>query len=188
MRSVSEVITDIRSALDAQTNERALLELIDNGLCELRSGYRQSRSEFSEEAILFLKSLSAIQDALREFIEAIEEKNWVHTRDDAHEMATRFHEFNVRLSPHIVSKRAEKEMRELVAKSMMLPFAAIIEGNSDFSRRKNALEKIAKPCRKCGSRMVLRESQYGLFWGCSTFPKCFSRRWLSAEDTEHLFP
>lgn len=27
-------------------------------------------------------------------------------------------------------------------------------------------------CPECGARMVLRDSRYGKFYGCSTFPKC----------------
>jgi len=29
-------------------------------------------------------------------------------------------------------------------------------------------------CPDCGARMVLRDSKYGKFYGCSTFPKCRS--------------
>jgi len=28
------------------------------------------------------------------------------------------------------------------------------------------------PCPECGSTMVLRKSKYGVFYGCSEFPKC----------------
>ncbi len=28
------------------------------------------------------------------------------------------------------------------------------------------------PCPECGSAMVLRNSKYGLFYGCSTYPNC----------------
>ena len=28
------------------------------------------------------------------------------------------------------------------------------------------------PCPECGEPMVLRDSKYGLFYGCSGFPKC----------------
>ena len=28
------------------------------------------------------------------------------------------------------------------------------------------------PCPECGELMVLRNSKFGLFYGCSTFPKC----------------
>ncbi len=41
------------------------------------------------------------------------------------------------------------------------------------------IEKVVKPkeyakfaCKKCGSKMVKRTSQYGVFFGCSQFPSC----------------
>ena len=30
-------------------------------------------------------------------------------------------------------------------------------------------------CPKCGAALVLRESQYGKFWGCSHFPDCYGK-------------
>jgi len=32
--------------------------------------------------------------------------------------------------------------------------------------------KLDHPCPECGETMVLRESKFGLFYGCSAFPKC----------------
>ena len=32
--------------------------------------------------------------------------------------------------------------------------------------------KLEHPCPECGEAMVLRNSKFGLFYGCSTFPKC----------------
>lgn len=31
-------------------------------------------------------------------------------------------------------------------------------------------------CSKCGNDMLLKEGKYGLFWGCSKFPKCNSTK------------
>lgn len=28
------------------------------------------------------------------------------------------------------------------------------------------------PCPECGSRMVLRDSRFGLFYGCTSYPDC----------------
>lgn len=186
MGSTSETIEELRNALATCADERKLLELVDDSLSLLRARYRQFRSEFSEESIQFLKALSLVQDALREFADAIEDKNWVHSRDDAQELACRFGELGERLSPHLVAKRAAKETRELLSKAQSLPFSAVCAGESDFHRRISQLEAAGKKCRKCGSKMVLRESQYGYFWGCSTFPQCFSRQWLSGEESKLL--
>jgi hypothetical protein len=188
MPSASELLADLRRALETNANERQLLEFIGECLSTLRGMYREQRSEFSDEVVVFLKSLTSVQDSLREFVEAVEEKAWVRTHDDAQELAARFGELKERLSPHFVAKRAEKEFREVVAKAQSLPFAAVVAGEADLRHRRVKLESAVQPCQKCGTKMVLRESQHGYFWGCSTFPKCFGRRWLSDEESKCLFP
>lgn len=32
--------------------------------------------------------------------------------------------------------------------------------------------KLDHPCPECGAKMVLRNSKFGLFYGCTSFPKC----------------
>jgi len=187
MPSVSDLLADLHRALETSANERQLLVFISECLSSLRALYREHRAEFSDEAVVFLKSLVSVQDSLREFIEAVEEKDWVRTRDDTQELAARFGELKERLSPHFVAKRAEKEFREVVEKGQSLPFAAVVAGEAQVRQQCSQLESTVQPCQKCGSKMVLRESQHGYFWGCSTFPKCFSRRWLSAEESKCLF-
>lgn len=188
MPSASDLLADLHRALETNANERQLLEFIGECLSSLRAMYRNSRADFTHEAVAFLKSLTSVQGSLREFAEAIEEKDWVRTRDDAQELAARFGELSERLSPHFVAKRAEKEFREVVAKAQSLPFAAVVAGEANFRHLCFQLENAVQPCQKCGRKMVLRESHHGYFWGCSTFPKCFSRRWLSAEESKCLFP
>jgi len=188
MSSVAEVIADLRVALDSNPNERQLLYFIDQHLLSLRARYREHRNEFTDEIIQFLKSLTPVQAALLQLIEAIEDEEWVRTRDDAEELAARFNELREQLSTHLVAKRADKEIREMIAKAQSLPFAAIVAGEADFQRRTARLQSGVQPCQKCGSKMVLRESQHGYFWGCSTFPTCFGKRWLTTEESESLYP
>lgn len=188
MPSASDLLADLHRSLETNANERQLLEFIGECLSSLRAMYRNSRAGFTDEVVAFLKSLTSVQDCLREFVEAMEEKDWVRTRDDAQEIAARFGELAERLSPHLVAKRAEKEFREVAARAQALPFAAVVAGEAEFRHQCSQLERAVQPCQKCGSKMVLRESQHGYFWGCSTFPKCFSRRWLSVEESKCLFP
>lgn len=188
MPSASDLLAEIHRSLETNANERQLLEFIGERLSSLRAMYRNSRDEFTDEVVAFLKSLASVQDCLREFVEAMEDKDWVRTRDDAHEIAARFGELAERLNPHLVAKKAEKEFREVVARAQSLPFAAVVAGEAEFRHQCSQLERATQPCQKCGSKMVLRESQHGYFWGCSTFPKCFSRRWLSAEESRCLLP
>jgi hypothetical protein len=188
MPSVSDLLADLHRTLETNANERQILEFIGDCLSSLRTMYQNDRAEFTDEVVVFLKSLTLVQDSLREFVEALEEKEWIRTRDDAQELAARLGEFKERLSPHFVAKRAEKELREIVAKAQSLPFAAVVASDANLRHRCLQLEAAVQPCQKCGNKMVLRESQHGYFWGCSTFPKCFSRRWLSAKESKCLFP
>lgn len=43
-------------------------------------------------------------------------------------------------------------------------------------------------CSMCGSRMILRPSARGEFWGCTAFPRCKGRRSLEEEDYESQDP
>lgn len=178
-----KAIEELHTALTNNANEHQLLDLIDRNLNSLKSKYRRHANEME-----FLKLLSPLQEALREFIDAVEDKGSIRTREDAQDLASRFAELRDKLSPHLVSKRADKEMREVIAKSKTLPFGAVVAGDVEFQKRRIRLESAAKPCQKCGAKMVLRESQYGYFWGCGDFPTCFASRWLSPEDSESLFP
>lgn len=188
MPSISEAICELHAALDSNTNENQLVELIEQRLSFLRASYREHWEEFKDEDIQFLKSLVPLQEALREFIEAIEDKRKIRTREDARELADCFSEIRERLNPHLVVKRVDKEIREVIAGMQSLPFTAVVTGDAALLRRVGQLQSNAQPCHKCGSKMVLREGPSGYFWGCGSFPRCFSRRGLSTEDSKFLYP
>ena len=42
------------------------------------------------------------------------------------------------------------------------------------------------PCPECGEPMVLRDSRYGLFYGCTTYPKCKSTHGAHKKTGEPL--
>ena len=184
--SVDQSVSELKSALEKTFDEDALLEFVGKKLASLREIYRSQKDQFTPDAIDFLKKVARIEKALHEFIEALAEKSWIRTRDDAHELATRFQEVSERLAPHVVAQRAAKEVREMVERSKSLPAAAVVEKDADYLRRIVRVEAQSRVCRKCGSKMVLRGSQYGLFWGCSTFPTCFGRTWLTKEESARL--
>lgn len=186
MRSVLEDVSELRATLGASADEHELLGMIKQKLRDLRAAYRNQKEDFSAEVVAFLKDVAALEGVLREFIDALDDMAWVRTRDDAQELATRFQELSERLRPHLVTKRAEKEVRELVERSKSLPFAAVAEADADYRRRLARLEQHAPVCHRCKNKMVLRESQHGLFWGCSSFPQCFARSWLTKAENAVL--
>lgn len=186
MTSVTQIAADLQAILASCPNEHEVLQALEEKLQNLRGLYRSHRSEFTAEIIGFLKALAPVEQALREFIDGLQDKGWVHTRDDAEDLASRFHDVADRLSNHFVRKRVEKEIRELVEKAKSLPLASAVEADAERRRRVARLEEEAPNCRRCNCKMVLRESQHGYFWGCSTFPECFAKRWLSKKEAALL--
>lgn len=64
MMSISETIEALRVALGTYTDELKLLALISEQLPLLRLSYRKARSEFTNESIQFLKSLTVVEGTL----------------------------------------------------------------------------------------------------------------------------
>lgn len=186
MTSVTEITAALQTILASSPNEHDVLQALEKKLQLLRGLYRAHRSEFTAEIIGFLKGLAPVEQALREFIDGLQDKEWVRTRDDAEDLASRFHDIADSLGNHFVRKRVEKEIRELVEKAKSLPLVSAIEADAEQRQRIARLEEKAPNCQKCNCKMVLRESQHGYFWGCSTFPKCFGKRWLSKNEAALL--
>jgi len=49
-------------------------------------------------------------------------------------------------------------------------------------RKKKKDTEVKNPCSLCGAELVLRESKYGKFYGCSTFPKCKGKKNYEEKD------
>ncbi|OGU24617.1 MAG: hypothetical protein A2580_13420 [Hydrogenophilales bacterium RIFOXYD1_FULL_62_11] len=64
MMSISEAIEALRVALGTYTDELKLLALISEQLPLLQLSYRKARSEFTNESIQFLKSLTVVEGTL----------------------------------------------------------------------------------------------------------------------------
>ncbi|MEZ9631042.1 HRDC domain-containing protein [Vibrio breoganii] len=68
-----------------------------------------------------------------------------------------------------------REARELMVSSLSV-------GEEHEQLRVKRIERQALECKKCGSKMTLRDSKVGYFWGCSSFPKCYSKGPLTKEQ------
>lgn len=69
--------------------------------------------------------------------------------------------------------------RVLTAEQMRTAYHLLLSSRSDISTKKH-VQNIKKQqrnlkrgiCPRCGGTLVLRNGQYGEFWGCSNYPKC----------------
>lgn len=76
-------------------------------------------------------------------------------------------------------KLAKESNVRLIARdeliSMLIRLNNISEKPNPVDIKANIEVKDKKFCSECGSEMVLRNSKYGVFYGCSNFPKCANR-------------
>ncbi len=182
MSGVNEVVAELRALLKSCPKEQELLESIEDALQRLRAVYRCRKDDFTPEVLTFLKGMSPVADALREFVDVLQGMEDVRTCDDAEELAAQLHQVAEQLGDYTVRKRVEKEIRELVEQAKVLPSAETVRSDAELRRKILLLERQAQPCRRCNSSMVLRESQHGYFWGCAQFPQCFGKRWFTKEE------
>ncbi len=186
MATVAEQVLALQRTLSTVARERDLLAAVDQSLLALRHAYARNRAEFSAETVSFLVTVRTLHDTLPQFIDALEEKECIATREDAEDLMVRLDELGADLRPFRVAMRVDKEVRELAAAARNLPPAAAVAATSDQRERVLFLEREAPPCSRCGAPRVIRGRPSGRFWGCSTFPGCWSRRWLSKAENELL--
>jgi hypothetical protein len=123
-----------------------------------------------------------LADAIHEFKDAQEDARDVRTRDEAAEVLARFDALRERLWTPFLVQRLQKEIREVVEKAASLPDSDSLRHNAKRKRLLFELESHAPKCYRCNGRMVIRETRASTFWGCSDFPKCFARQWLTKQQ------
>jgi len=52
-------------------------------------------------------------------------------------------------------------------------------------RARDFVAEKAPQCELCGCQMLLRNSTYGDFWGCSAFPRCKGKRSITAVEVDY---
>ncbi len=186
MSAIEKTIGELKSSLSTSFDENFLAETLAAALEELRQLWRENKGAFSVGDVTVLSGLREICNALQDFQEIREEVRYVRSRDDAQAILSQLVLIRDVVSDFPVSKRVEKEMREVSEQFGNLPFEADVKAIAEQNARWLKLGNDAKPCAKCGAKMVVREGPNGLFLGCSTFPACFSKRALSAEQRNFL--
>ncbi len=182
MAVVDHTIAQLRLALDTIADENLIQDQILSALQNLRNEYRRVPTSFSSETIRNLKRLSSLADAIHEFKDVLEDARDVRTRDEAVEVLVRFDALREKLWTPLLAQRLHKETRELVGKSESLPSSSALRRNAERKRLVFELESQAPICYRCSGRMVIRETRASIFWGCSDFPKCFARQWLTKQQ------
>ena len=182
---VRQAIDDLRSSLEYITAEDELLGIIVDRLTALRQSYPSDRSLFTPSDIELLKSLGAISDHLRAFIELREELVSVNSLKEYEEIVSRLGRAKGALACFPVARRIAQEIRGL---NERLP-AIRLQDEAQRQFRLNArILDLEQNSPRCPRRhpMVIREGTRGHFWGCSRYPFCSATAQLTLEENHLL--
>lgn len=183
---VQELIEELRASLSRMTAEDELAGVINAGLANLRESFRADRSQFTPEDIAFLKSLGAVSEQLRAFVDVREELEVdIGSVEEYEELLRRLRALKDGLAGFAVARRVGVTMRELLARlPSVLERDASRQEFRQFRAQFRVLDSRKGMARRCpsGHSMVLREGSDGLFWGCSRWPECEATAPLSLDE------
>lgn len=177
--NIKEAIQNLNDIVHKEINEKILTSKGEELIGSLRECWKIQRDNFSEGDIQLLKKISYQLEALQDFIEILEDFPYLTTKDDVDETIGSLYSVVEKVDDLAVNARIQKEIRELIERKSSLPSKIEREGDKNLSDAINRLDSNAPICKKCGSSMVIREGNGAYFWGCSMFPKCWGKQWLS---------
>ncbi len=183
---VKEKVAELRNLLANEVNENRLYKIGSDLLNELRQAWPNQKADFKQADINWLKEARDKLYVVRSFIDLQSDFDYITTSDDANDTINELVVLAEQLEGLKVAKRIEKEVREIHEKLKQLPSASDRKLSSELNQAIATLNSQAPSCRKCGSKMVIREGHGEYFWGCPRFPECWGKRWLSKQEIERL--
>lgn len=183
---LEKALAELQGQLTVQSDEQKLKQFLDAAIPEFESLYREARSAFTTDVVTQLQDVRACQSALQEFIEICEDIADVRSKEEARELKDRLRDISSHFENYPVCGRIEKEYRGLSQALVTLPSESDAKTDVKLNSRIAQLNGDPPECRKCGSPMVLHLGRSTPFWGCSTFPKCYSRKWLTKKQRRFL--
>ncbi len=178
---------NINNAFRDKINEHDLFESINVLLDTLKRAKLHQPEDFNQNMCGELEDLIRKRKAVSDFILLQEDFNSIRYQEDLNEIVSDFYELMTILEEAEVNKRLDKEIRQLIENKSDLPTRNL--GQCEIERKSAIirLDANAPECRLCGSKMVIREGgRREYFWGCSTFPKCFSSRNLTNDQMDSI--
>lgn len=132
-----------------------------------------------------LDVLTRFSDGLGDIADDKSGRKSVRSKEYALEMSYEFNEISQELSGYKVATLAKFYATNMLELSINLPSEFVAKADTNLTSLISQLERDKGIC-KCGGKWKLKQSTYGYFWGCSNFPKCWSRQKLSNEEDGFL--
>lgn len=186
MNSIVTLVSEIESIARDSLSVSELTMKLNHKLQRLRALYSADQSLFTDDNLRYLKNAARIPKLIGEFSETLEEAEYITHREDAEELLGRFAEIQQQLDGCAISGRVAKEARQVLESYNTLPQRWRSTEEQPKSKLEHHLRAVAPKCPRCSKTLVLRESMYGLFWGCRDFPACYGKQRLNSEQAKLL--
>lgn len=180
--NIRETIENLQHFVHSELNENKLIERGSELLDSLRQCWPSQKSEFTETDIQLLQRISSSIKAVQEFSEILEDFQCLTDKEDVNETIGSLYSVVEKIEGFAITARVQKEIRELLEKRANMPSRESLESDKKLSRAISQLDSRNRACKKCGARMVIRKGNGAYFWGCSTFPSCWGKSWLTKEE------
>ncbi|HLJ46651.1 MAG TPA: hypothetical protein VKU01_11620 [Bryobacteraceae bacterium] len=182
---IRKAIDDLRFSLEHITAEEQLLQTISEQLIILRQSFGTYRRQFTLADIDFLRSLSPIAESLQSFIGLREELEAVDSLHEHAELVGRLKRIRNVLGDLPLSRKINKELRELNDKRDRLFESDQARRNFRLDSRVTELNLGNRGC-KHNHPMAIRKGALGFFWGCTHYPFCQETARLSQAQIQFL--
>ena len=177
------MLQELQESLTEERDPHRLAEVLSAGLLRLRALYPQHRAAFQPADIQFLQRIGRVAEAAEDFGDLMDDLPGVTSDGEVVSYGEALSELLATLSGTGLELRVRRELRVLQQRA---PGAAQRIRAAGRAQRLRELEIRAWPCR-CGEAMTLREGKGGgLYWGCSTWPRCAYTHQLTDKQTAFL--
>lgn len=184
--NIKSTILELQSLLYEGTDESLIVRVGAQKLEHLRNHWRANKESFSEEDNSSLKQIGKRIDALKRFTEELEEFPYLATKEEIDDVLGNLYHIVDEVNELKVAGRVQKEIRELVERKPGLPSRAASDKDRAKKKAMATLQSAAPTCNKCDNIMILREGNGDYFWGCSTFPTCWGKKFLVKDERSAL--
>jgi len=180
----NELVSHIKDELSSNENVIDLVEIFEEKLKAVDLTIN-NKSTLNNENKNYLTEIYNSLVRLSAYIKDIAK---VKSKEYALDMAYEFNQIADELLGYKVSNLARRYKMEMIQLSSKLEPELNVSKDVEKSKVISRLESNKGKCGKpnCEGKWVIRESTHGYFWGCSLFPKCFSRKYLTKEEIDLL--
>ena len=182
-------IASIRSELKSSVDAEAIAIAIESHLTEVTKNVSALENADDREFVL---KLPKYLEALSRFLDGLSDKPYARSKEFATGLAYKFSEISELFGDFKFALRANKEARELAELAKTLPSEATAADEVAYRKEIRNLETAKGPCNCSGGRWEIKcwetRDQSRMFWGCSTFPKCFKTRRMTTQEFGLLSP